>query len=119
MYKNERKYVADLMFKVIAKVFCVREVLLKFPKNCDDPSINCAYHALTHLEADEDIRFADPLYADEQNKYIEMIALTLFEGNPLPQNLIEGYNEYYPEAPPNFSSDKKGILKNLMRFINT
>lgn len=115
---DKRKYAAVLIFKVLAKSLLVREALLHFPKNTEDKSVFCAYHALIHLEADEDLRMNDKEYAKEQDKYLETIALILYDSKPLPLNIINEYNKYYKEAPPIFSNDKKGIIKSLFRFLN-
>jgi len=116
--EDARKIVADLIIKVLTEQLCVRDALKSFPEDIGDPSIHSAWHALLHLEADEDLRKHDRLYADEQNEYLEMIAFTLKEGNPLPQNIINSYNEYYERALLPRPTGFINTLKSLMRFVN-
>ena len=70
-YSQLRKRVSRLFVGVLTKRISVQEALAKFPKDCDDKTIIASWHALCHLEADEDIRLKDPLYAEEQDKYIK------------------------------------------------
>ncbi|MFH0702929.1 MAG: hypothetical protein V2B14_05260 [bacterium] len=90
-----RKLVSKLIFKVLTKNLCVREALKSFPKNIKDPSVQCAWHALIHYEADEDHRNASLEYTKEQDDYIEMLAFILQEGEKIPINIINSYREYY------------------------
>ena len=83
-----------------------------------DPSAIAAYHALIHLEADEEIRMKDGLYKQEQDNYIIYIAETFQKGENLPQNIINEYKDFYRWAPSQFSNTKEGILEKLSRFIN-
>ena len=117
-YVEERKYIANLIFDILTEKTIVREALLKFPKDLDDPSAIAAYHALIHLDADEELRKTDPLYKTEQDDYIIYIAETFQQGEPLPQNVIKEYQDFYDWAPSQFSLTKKGIWEKLKRFIN-
>ena len=91
---------------------------MKFPKDLHDPSVIAAYHALIHLEADEELRAKDGLYKQEQDDYILNIAETFQKGEPLPQNVIKEYQDFYKWAPSQFSDTKEGIFEKLRRFIN-
>lgn len=117
-YINERKYISSLIFDVILEKTIIREALLKFPKDLEDPSSIAAYHALIHLEADEDIRAKDGLYKQEQDDYILFIAETLQKGEELPYNIIKTYTDFYEWTPSQFSKTKKGIIEKLKRYIN-
>lgn len=117
-YSFYRKIVADLLFKVLTNKMLVREALLKFPEDIQDPSIQASWHALCHLESDEDIRRRDFEYAEEQNDFIEMIAFTLQRGEELPENIINSYTKYHEEALIPHSKGLKGIVKKLTRFLN-
>ena len=112
---DARKQVAGLIFKLLTQNPPVVEILKYFPKDVDDLSIQCAWHAIVHFDADAELRL-DPNYAEEQNEYLEMIAFILKEGNPLPQNIIDSYNKLYEIAPMPHSNTMKGILKSLLRF---
>ena len=75
-YSEIRKKVSRLFFGVLTKKLPVREALVRFPKDCEDKTIIASWHALCHLEADEDIRKKDLMYKQEQDEYIEFIAYT-------------------------------------------
>ena len=116
-FSKERKQVSTLIFKVLTQQICVREALERFPKDVNDESINCVWHALIHFEADEDIRKNDLEYAMEQDSYLEMIAFIFQEGKELPENIIESYSEFYTgaETPKTYNTFWKKI-KNLFKF---
>lgn len=116
-YTETRKFVSKLYIGVLTERISVREALMKFPQNCEDKTIIAAWHALCHLEADEDIRAKDKMYKEEQNEYIEYIAFTLDKGQALPQNIIDSYLPYHEDAliPPNNSV--KGIIHQLKKFL--
>ena len=84
----EREDVAQLIRSVLIGKFCVREAINQFPHNNEDESIQAAYHALVHFEADEDLRRRDALYKEEQDSYLMMIAEILDKGEDLPFNII-------------------------------
>lgn len=113
-----RKYIGNLIIAVLTDRIIVREAIKKFPDNVKDASIKCAYHALIHREADEDFRHRDLMYRDEQDSYLEQVAMTLQQGNPLPKNIIKNYNKYYREIEINHSIKFKNIIKKLCEFLN-
>lgn len=117
-YFKEREFVGRLICSVLAKRVSVREALLNFPKDCEDSTVKAAWYALCHLEADEDLRKTDKLYAQEQDEYINFIAKTLSEGKALPENIVNGYKQYHDE--PLIPHDKtfKGKIKELLKFLN-
>lgn len=117
-YKGEREKVSRLIYKVLTETLCVRDAILNFPKDIDDKSIKTAYHALIHLEADEDLRLRDLTYKDEQDDYLEFIAQTLQTGNELPQNIIKSYDKYYKDINTPNSDSMKGLIKSLCKFLN-
>lgn len=117
-YKDERKQVSRLIYLVLAENLHVKDAILKFPVDLDDESIKTAYHALIHLEADEDLRRMDLEYKDEQDDYLEFIAQILQEGNALPKNIIKSYDKYYKGITTPHSKSMKGLLKSLCKFLN-
>ncbi len=117
-YKEERKIVSRLIYMVLAETLHVKEAILKFPKDINDDTIKTAYHALIHLEADEEFRKKDLDYKDEQDDYLEFIAEILQTGNALPQNIIKSYNKYYENINTPYSESMKGLIKSLCRFLN-
>ena len=120
MEKNieERLLVSELVKKALIGFIPVREALLKFPPDTKDKSIQAAFHALVHLEADEDLRKRDLDYREEQDDYIEFISFTLEKGDSLPDNIIKSYDRYYKSAPIPHAKNAKGFWKGFLRFLN-
>lgn len=116
-YKEARKKVSKLFFAVLVKKLPVRDALALFPKDCNDMTLIASWHALCHLEADEDIRIKDSLYAEEQDKYIKFIAYTLQKGDELPQNIINSYIPYHDAALIPNSNRLNGIIQQLKKFL--
>lgn len=95
----------------------VREALVRFPKNCEDKTLIASWHALCHLEADEDLRKQDAMYKQEQDEYIEFIAHTLQRGEELPENIISSYLPYHANALMPATNNIKGIIYQLKKFL--
>jgi len=108
-----RKVVSELIRKVLVGELSVQKALTLFPSEPKDKSIDAAFHALVHYEADEDLRKRDFLYKEEQDDYLTLLFQTLETGSQLPKNIILNYEKYYKTAdipkPDNFKS-------NLLRF---
>ena len=117
-YSEIRKKVSKLFWGVLTKRLPIREALVLFPKDCDDGTIIASWHALCHLEADEDIRKKDIMYKQEQDEYIEFIAHTLEKGGALPENIIKSYIPYHSEALiPIQNNSFRGIMNQLKKFL--
>lgn len=114
---NNRKFVGRLIFAVLTERKNVRDAIALFPRT-KDKSIQCAYHALVHYEADEDIRYQDYEYREEQDDYLEFIAQTLCDGKSLPRNIIADYEPYYKGTANKWTQGWKGFIKEFFRFIN-
>jgi len=114
--EEARKKVSELIFSVLTRKTCVKDALMCFPPDVNDASVECAWHALVHYEADIDLRKRDPEYAKEQDDYLEMAAFILAEGNPLPENIIRGYNKYYEKALIPKTKGFKSLLKSIFRL---
>ena len=114
---NNRKIVGRLVYSVLTERRCVREALKLFPDS-QDKNIECAYHALVHFEADEDLRYKDYEYREAQNEYLEFIAETLSSGKELPRNIVAEYEDYYKGIARPWTSGFKGFFKEFLRFIN-
>ena len=116
---RSRIFVSNLLYGVLTDKISVLQALSMYPKNYgDDKSLDVAFHALVHLEADEDLRKRDPLYLEEQNDYIEMIAQTLKTGDSLPRNIIAEYEELYPETLVYKKDTQENVIKRLLKKIN-
>ena len=114
---NNRKFVGRLVYSVLTEHRCVRETLKLFPDS-QDKSIECAYHALVHYEADADLRYQNIEYREEQNDYLEFIAEKLTAGDELPRNIIAEYETYYKGTARVWQEGFKGFLKEFLHFIN-
>lgn len=117
-YNEERKFVSRLIYLVLAENLSVREAIIKFPKDINDPTLKAAYHALIHLEADEDLRRQDLDYKDEQDDYLEFIAQIMQTGDSLPKNIIKSYEKYYKNIDTPHSESMEGLLRSLCKFLN-
>lgn len=115
--KNNRKFVGRLIFEVITERRNVREAIKLFP-DTNDISIECAYHALVHYAADEEMRYQDIEYREAQDDYLEFLAQTLSEGKYLPKNIIEEYKPYYKGTAKLWKSGLKGFWEEFKRTIN-
>lgn len=112
-----RKYVAELVLKVSEGKLYVREALEKFPCDIKDDSVRCAWHALVHYEADDELKKNDIEYAEEQNNFLEEIAHTLQKGEPLPENILREYNDYYGIIVNAKTNSFLSKIKSIFRFI--
>ena len=115
---GDRKQVATLIRGVLTGRFCVREAINQFPHNHEDESIQAAYHALVHFEADEDLRARDLLYKEEQDNYLMMISEILEKEEDLPFNIINSYKEFYQNANIPNEKNLKGMLKSFFKMLN-
>lgn len=114
---ENKKKVGRLIIAVLTDQINVREAIKKFPET-DDRNIECAYHALIHYEADEELRNKDIEYREAQNDYLESIAQTLESGKDLPKNIIEEYKPYYTGMANVWDNSFHGLIKEFLRFIN-
>lgn len=117
-YKEDRKFVSRLIYMVLADTLHVREAILNFPKDVDDTSIKTAYHALIHREADEEFRYMNLDYKEEQDDYLEFIAQILQSGDSLPRNIIKNYDKYYKNITTPRSKSFMSVIKSLCKFLN-
>lgn len=115
---QERLLVAEFVRKALLGYVPVREILLNFPPDSEDKSVQAAFHALVHLEADEDLRRRDLLYKDEQDDYLELIVQTLEKGEDLPDNIIRNYEKYYKEPNIPHAKNSGGVIKSFLRYLN-
>ena len=114
---NDRKLVGRLIYEVLTERKNVRDAIKLFPET-KDRNIECAYHALVHYAADEDMRYYDIEYREAQDEYLEFLAQTLSEGKYLPQNIIDEYKPYYKGTAKLWKKGLKGFWNEFKRFIN-
>lgn len=114
---NNRKFVGRLIYAVLTERKNVREAIKLFPET-KDVNIECAYHALVHYAADEEMRYKDIEYREAQDDYLEFLAQTLSEGKYLPKNIIDEYKPYYTGTARVWKEGLKGFWVEFKRFIN-
>ena len=114
---SDRKFVSRLIYSVLTERLNVRDAIKNFPDS-NDKHLICAYHALVHYAADEDLRYKDIEYREAQDEYLEYIAQTLAQGNPLPENIVQEYSPYYKGISHKWTDGLKGFWKEFMRYIN-
>ena len=114
---DDREFVARLILSVLTGRITVREAILHFPES-NDKNLHAAYHALIHYEADEDQRYKDIEFKEEQDEYLSMIAEILSEGKDLPKNIIKSYESYYPEIELPKSKTIISFIKSVCKFLN-
>lgn len=114
-----RKKAGELIKCVLAKKILTRQALLMFPKDVKDESVRASWHALCHLEADEDIRARDSEYALVQNSFLNDMANTLLEGIELPSDIRNAYKEYHDDMPltPHIKG-VLGLIASFEKFLN-
>ena len=117
-FRLERIQVSELIMDVLVGKTCVREALLKFPKNCEDKAVSVAWHALVHFEADEDIARRDILFRDIQIDFLEGLYNILSQGHDLPENLIRGYNKYHNGVDTENSSGREYFWHEMRKNLN-
>ncbi len=112
-----RKLAGELIKCVLAKKMSVKQALLAFPKDVSDTSVKASWHALCHLEADEDLRKNDLEYAQEQDLYLANIAETLYKGEQLPFNIRDAYKKYYDLPLNPHKPGFEGFLASFQNFL--
>lgn len=118
IYEN-RLITAKLIIEVLKGKITVSKALSSFPKEKNDINIKCAFDALVHREADEELRAKIKDYAEVQDEFLYSIANILRQNERLPQNIIEQYQKYHTEnLIGEWDKPLKGVLKNFKRMIN-
>jgi len=111
--------VADLIIDVITSKLTLQEALKKFPNDNSDINLKCAFDALIHYEADEDLRKKIPDYALVQDEYLANIAQALKQKHNIPSNIVARYYEYHKDNI--IAGNKKGFrgfIDYIKRMIN-
>ncbi len=112
-----RKLVGILLYDIISNKITPFDAVQKFPRDINDTSIKIAWHAIIHFDSDEDIRKNDNLYSQEQIKYLEGIGKILLQGEPLPENILNEYENIYEETVLPKRASVKEYIKSIFRFI--
>ncbi|MEI8377374.1 MAG: hypothetical protein WCF95_02440 [bacterium] len=112
--KNRQK-VSELIISVLTEQTTVRQALLSFPRDTFDKSIECAWHALIHYEADEDIRGKDAEFREEQDNFLYFLSNLLKEGKDLPVNILQDYKKFHGGTP--IPANEKNFWAKLLKFF--
>lgn len=116
---ENRLLVANLINDVLVSKITVQEALSKFPKDKDDINIKCAFDALMHREADEDLRKSVKGYAQIQDNFLSDIAEAFKQNKTLPQNIINQYLKYHTDDIISDGDDNfKTFMQKVKRIIN-
>ena len=116
---ENRLLVANLINDVLVSKITVQEALSKFPKDKDDLNIKCAFDALMHREADEDLRKSVKGYAQIQDNFLSDIAEAFKQNKTLPQNIINQYLKYHTDDIISDGDDNfKTFMQKVKRIIN-
>lgn len=115
--REARIFVSELIRKVLVGEISVQKAIPLFPCDTNDKSIQAAFHALVHYEADEDLRKRDFMYKEEQDDYLTLIFQTLETGEALPDNIIRNYEKYYKKADIPMPNDFKSNIIRFWRYL--
>lgn len=99
--KERRLKAAQLLEAVIEESIEPRMAINRWPEsqNTPDPSLDCAFIALWHFEADESQQKTELFYMDTQLELLRQIAEHLKAGHELPPYILR---TYLPNAPVRF-----------------
>lgn len=88
-----RQRVAQLLEAILDERIEPRIAINRWPEPTKeiDPSVDCAYQALWHFEADEDKQKSELFYMDAQLELLRQIARHLQGGQDLPPHILALY----------------------------
>ena len=94
---NNRKFVGRLIYAVLTESKSVREAIKLFPET-KDINIECAYHALVHFAADEEMRYLDIEYREAQDDYLEVFLPDMaYSDTPIKKCISEDLADIYQD----------------------
>jgi hypothetical protein len=98
---ERRKKAAALLEAVLDETIEARIAINRWPEslNSPDPSLDCAYLALWHFEADETQQKTEVFYMDAQLELLRQIVNHLEAGRELPPHILR---IYIPTRPVRF-----------------
>ena len=110
--EKNKQIISSLITDVLTNKKTVQEALIMFPKDTEDINIKCAFDALMHREADEDLRIKISDYAQTQDDYLLAISEVFQKGDDLPENIVQKYFDYHEE---NLIGDNSHGLKSVFK----
>ncbi len=95
---EKRQRAAQLLEAVLDERIEPRIAINRWPESIEppDPSLNCAYQALWHFEADEDKQQSEVFYMDAQLELLRQITGFLKKGQDLPAYMLQMYAVQQP-----------------------
>lgn len=89
---------AQLIEAVLDEQIEPRIAINRWPESDElaDPSLDCAYQALWHFEADGDKQQSELFYMDAQLELLRQIATSLAQGQDLPPYILRMYHQQTP-----------------------
>lgn len=98
---ERRQRAAQLLEAVIDEAIEPRIAINRWPESPDvpDPSVDCAYLALWHFEADETQQKTEVFYMDAQLELLRQVTSHLKMGRDLPPHILR---TYIPAPPVRF-----------------
>jgi HrpA-like RNA helicase len=102
-----RQQVAQLLEDVLMERLSPQVAINRWPvpKTVQDPSLECAFWALWHFEADEVQQQTEMYYMDAQLELLRQMARFLAQDQDLPPYMLASYKNhapvrfYYPHSP--------------------
>jgi hypothetical protein len=100
-----RQRAAQLLEAVIDEQIEPRIAINRWPEPATepDPSMDCAYQALWHFEADEDKQKSELFYLDAQLELLRQMSLALKQGADVPGHILALYR---PRGKVRFFQEK-------------
>ena len=91
---ERRQQAAQLLDLVLDEQLEPRRAINRWPEMgaAFDPSLEAAYQALWHFEADEDRHKQEVFYLDAQLELLKQMAGTLRQGHALPKYMTQAYS---------------------------
>ncbi len=96
MLRN-RLSAGHLLDAVLDERMEARQAIVRWPETgeCPDLSLDVAYQALWHFEADEERQRGELFYMDAQFELLSQMARYLLAGKPLPPYMLKAYSPDY------------------------
>lgn len=107
-----RQQAAQLIEAVLDERMEARLAILRWPEQglLPDPSLEIAYQALWHFEADETQQQSELFYLDAQLELLRQIAWFLKDGRDLPAHFLQGYS---PAHQPRYFYDVSPVTESM------
>lgn len=90
---------AALLIQAVEETLSARQAINRWPApRGTDPSLDVAYQALLHFEADDDQQQSELFYMDAQLALLSQMAAFLAQNRPLPPYILTAYSSEHQTA---------------------